>query len=121
MSQLRKFKKYCEHYMEKFGIDKEWVVYYSETPVLSNRYAETTYWIDSKVATITLNTALDHPEDRLKRMAFHEVCHLVLADIIAMAKSRKFDDELLQTEEHRLINRLENVMLGRQKDWRLEE
>ena len=115
---LEKFKARCEYWLRFFGIEKEWVVYYSGQKL--DRYAETAYWIDSKVATITLNTSEALSDEALDRVAFHEVAHLVLADVMALAKDRNYDKETADKEEHKLINRLEHVLLGKMKEWKLD-
>lgn len=51
-------------------------------------------------------------EPDVKRLAFHEVCHLLLAKLCDMAEKRQFTQEDLNEEELRVIRILENAFLG---------
>ena len=96
MSQLERFKEFCEKWMAQLGMTG-WVVYYSED--VSDKYAECTYWIDSRVAVINLSPTHEHPPEELERIAFHEVMHLFLADLVSMVRDRTFQEELLKRTE----------------------
>jgi len=47
---------------------------------------------------------------RLSRTAFHEVCELMLIDLSTLAEDRFVTRRQLETERHRVIRKLENVV-----------
>ena len=47
---------------------------------------------------------------RISRTAFHEVCELMFMDLSTLAEHRFVTAEQLETERHRLIRKLENVV-----------
>jgi len=48
----------------------------------------------------------------MQRTALHEVCHLLLYDLVEAAKERCIKDGEIEELEHKLVYLLENVLLG---------
>ena len=63
------------------------------------------------MAVITLNSKLDskHPLDYVRRIAIHEVLHVVMADFCDLAEPHN-NSKLVDTVEHKIINRLTNLL-----------
>lgn len=73
-----------------------------------------------KVATLTLSTDWgDHnpTPEQMRKTAFHEVCHLLLADALGAACFMDLSPQQrfmhLDRAHHAIIRRLENVVLSR--------
>jgi len=113
------FKKEAEYWLEKFGLT-DWNVNFSHEDLnRPDRWSQVSYnWIGREV-TISLNTQIDDkeiPKERTKlekeirKSAFHEIMHLVLADLEICARSREFNVDTLETILHACIHRLEKVL-----------
>lgn len=48
----------------------------------------------------------------LKKTAFHETCHILLARMVALANGRSTTGEQIDEAEHEIIGRLETAMFG---------
>lgn len=107
------FKQNCEEFIKKFGL-VEWSVHYAHehTP---EAYASTAWRLSSATATITLGTVWDDlrlkTEEEIKKVAFHEVLHLVLSPLIGEANDRFSTQIAIDIAEHTIIRRLENTVL----------
>ena len=68
---------------------------------------------DSQYGRLVLNEnwEVKPTADKVRRMAFHEVMHLVLSDITEWVP-KKFS-KIILAMEHKVINRLEMVLFGR--------
>lgn len=70
---------------------------------------------EGRVATITLNKKWpDHvplTQERLSQSAFHELCHVLLAELVWLANNRICTDNLLTAAQHSIIRRLERFAI----------
>lgn len=65
-------------------------------------------------AAISLNSdCAGYTTADVKRYAFHEVCHLLLARFCETAETRWATQDALEKEEHVIIRTLETVLLGK--------
>jgi hypothetical protein len=68
------------------------------------------------VATITLNTKWpDHvppTREKLSQVAFHELCHVLLAELVWLANNRICTDNLLTKAQHSIIRRMERMQFA---------
>lgn len=109
------FKKECEKWIDFFGL-KDWDIYFShdkfdESILATCDCGET----ENKKCVLSFNKeikddALDEmlTEFHIKKSAFHEVCHLLLANFQGMARYRYVTSSELTQEEHTIVTRLEN-------------
>lgn len=107
------FKTYCAEAIQKLGL-LEWSVHYAHEHRESD-YARTAWKLSGGVATITLSTYWDDlrpkTEEALRRVAYHEVMHLLLAPLVAEACDRYTNQDAIDIAEHQAIRRLENVIV----------
>lgn len=52
---------------------------------------------------------------KVKRAAFHEVFHLMLANLMIMGQDRWANQDTIEAEEHSVIRRMENLFYGREE------
>lgn len=106
------FKKYVQEYADVLGV-KDWSLHFSHEEV-GDAYASTTYSIDDRVAKIRLGKYWDdlRPKNsyEIKRLAFHELMHVVMAPLVYEAKERYTTNHVLDGIEHNIIRRLENIV-----------
>lgn len=95
--------------MDAFGLG-DWTASFEWFKDGKNR-AEVTYNHTSRHAVFGLSRAVASSRS-LRLSAFHEVLHLLFADLTGMAESVK-NSEVVLTEEHRIIARMENFMAKR--------
>jgi len=112
-SDFDKFKQYCSEALQTFQLI-EWSVHYDHANV-EGSYANTSWRLSGGVATITLSTYWDDlrpkTDDAIKRLAYHEVLHLVMAPLYAEAGERYTNQLAIDTAEHMIIRRLENLIV----------
>lgn len=112
-ADFEKFKDYCIEAIQKFGL-LEWSVHYAHEH-LDNDYASTAWKLSGGVATITLSTYWDDlrpkTDETIRRLAYHEVMHILMAPLIAEAEDRYTNQTAVDIAEHAIIRRLENVIV----------
>ncbi|MFZ9247059.1 MAG: hypothetical protein ACO23K_02180 [Ilumatobacteraceae bacterium] len=106
---FKRFKKYVLKYVEVFGL-VEWNLTVSHGQIGGNIVAQTQYNSVSKNASIRLTEQAEADygvEDDVRRLALHEVLHLLVADFCeTAAKLGDTHHELVVGAEHQLIARL---------------
>lgn len=106
------FKSFCSEHIKNLGL-VEWSIHYNHEHV-EGSYAETAWRLSAGVATITLSTYWDDlrpkTESEVRRLALHEVLHIVMAPLYAEASERYTSPIQLEVAEHSIIRRLENVL-----------
>jgi hypothetical protein len=116
-----KFKAWCDETIALFGL-KDWHVRHGLEDLSERDTIAQCAWDvgPGKDAIFTLSTRLRdvEPTDKeLRRCAFHEVCHLLLADVHNIAVydglSRKQRERQLDRAFHAVIRRLENAFVSR--------
>ena len=101
IKQFNSYKKYCKHYLALFGIT-EWDVDYKHHKI--DAQSRVSYNNSGRLACFQLTTkgTIDFCyHDDMQKLAFHEVLHLLLADIV---KSQESLEE--NAIEHTVIQRL---------------
>ena len=117
-----RFRIYCEelaYWVPRLGLVGWSVQPLHEQPVgKPNSVAQVHYNLVSRIATTRLNPDIVAPCDRtetaLRRDAFHEACHLLLAKLDSMA-SEYCAEYLVNRELHTVIATLENTLFS--QDW----
>lgn len=108
-----RFETACRNWQATFGLT-DWTIHFKSAESKGDRVeAMVEYEVEDRHATFTVfegaATGLT-PE----RVALHEVFHLVFADMLATAAQRGSAEQAdVAREEHRVIERLLNVMDGR--------
>lgn len=107
------FKQYCNEAVQKLGL-VEWSIHYAHEHI-DESYANTAWRLSGGVSTITLSDYWDDlrpkTEEAIRRVAYHEVLHLVMAPLVAEAGDRFTDQLSIDTAEHLIIRRLENIVV----------
>ncbi|GAH01412.1 unnamed protein product, partial [marine sediment metagenome] len=89
--QFESFKQECHKWIKFFGL-KDWRIKITHEDIDENfTAADVTHNSRSRQAAIRLNTTLhdDLKDIDVKVSAFHEVCHLLLADLTCLTRSRE--------------------------------
>lgn len=108
----RRFEKSCREWQIRLGLT-DWTLSFKVAPAEGNYEATVEYNCDSRQAAVTAyaNTT---GADRAERTAFHEMLHVLLADVLSEAALRASDTHpAVVREEHRVIERLLNAIEGR--------
>ena len=110
------FKIECEKWIARFGLTDWFVDFYHED--WSESCGEGDAWCrwvkEGRAASLCLNTSLENIDGKsapafLRRLAVHEVAHILFARIQDLAKSRFVEVREIEEEIHVIIRRLENV------------
>ena len=108
------FKDRCHFWIERFGMI-DWQVHYEMGDIEDNRGRCLAHY-KGRVATIALTDNLDcrrkELHENLDRTAFHEVMELFLSPLECCARSRIWDDDIYDRENHAIIRTLENIFIG---------
>lgn len=106
------FKDECRKWIESYGI-KDWEFFFEHKDITGAR-ANVVYDNEGRVAVISFNVDFnaEFDDEEIRRVAFHEITELLLGDIGVMLKYH-FSYSVVTTELHRVIRRLENLVLNR--------
>lgn len=113
------FKKEAELWIDRLGLS-EWRVDFSHSNCPDGSPCRAWYHgkVEDRVCEIGLVPDWD-PDvvtiHRVKECAFHEVFHVALADLEAIAECRSFVQNRLDTGLHQVIRRFENLFYGNAK------
>jgi len=116
MPKKDEFEFFCEEVnkcIKKLGLT-DWKVNIrkeDEDDSIGDVWAKVYYNIVSMKATIIFakqNTGRSVKE--IKITALHEVIHLLLSDLTVMATARTWDEDLFESAEHKIVNRLINII-----------
>lgn len=109
------FKSEVTKWVEKLGL-KNWEIICTHEKDEGNR-ASARYNISARIAFINIGTLYPkilYNKKELQKSAFHEVCELLLADLVTIAEQREYDDASLMCEKHRIIHTLENIIFDKE-------
>lgn len=105
------FRRYAEEYIAKLGLTN-WSVHFSHKKT-GECYAQTVSEVNGKVATIFFSTSWDNlrlkNERELRRLALHEVLHVLLSPMMKESKERYTMPYVIDDLEHDVIRRLEGL------------
>jgi len=109
--QIRYFQERVDHWINGFGLS-EWQVW-KESQDLEDAYGQCQADLNGKTAIIVINPLWDYePKDAdLDRVAFHEVCELLLWPLHHIASERFVSENEWESQRHTVIRRLENAIL----------
>lgn len=112
-AQFGQFKRTSEKWLKLFGLSN-WEVYFNWEAMDEGTMATAHYDMPNKVAFLTFCKTWDindiplTPEE-IKATAFHEVCHILFADLHLLAESRYVQNGTVFDEKiHDIIKRLQN-------------
>lgn len=108
LSLLALFEAHVREWMRLFGLG-DWTVTFEYMKSRDHR-AEVSYNHVSRQAVFGLSR-VRVPSRDLWLSALHEVCHVLFADLSGMAEESR-NTEVVLREEHRMIARIENFVLG---------
>lgn len=110
MSEKEMFRVFQEEslYWQKYLGLGDWRIFFGNEELKdeedSTRYAEITFNWDARFVTINLNKNWNgKTELEVRRVAFHEVCHMLISEISSYTYHRDFEEH-----QHIVIRRLEN-------------
>jgi hypothetical protein len=104
------FKSECNYWIERYGLIG-WEIHFDHSIIDKSRASCVSYGPGRMVA-LTLGTewhGLEPTPESIGKTAYHEVCELLLADLVEAATNRKFDADDLEAKTHAIIRTLENV------------
>lgn len=103
------FERRCRHWIGVLGL-KDWIIDARLGPLDCPVAVELMQ--DSHSATIHLNERQQHPPRKLylDRVALHECLHIVLCDLVTLAKARTVIANDIEWVQHAIIRRLENAL-----------
>ena len=111
-SWTRRFERACREWQVRLGLT-DWTLSFKLARDNGTRQADVAYDVEGRQATVTAYVKVvdaSAPE----RVALHEMLHLLLADTLAVAAARASDTHAdVGREEHKIIERLLNVIDGR--------
>ena len=91
----------------------DWRIAVSDTPAKRNAAEVFKVDYEARLATIRLGTDLGGTpvtEDALSALALHELCHVLLRELIVLARDPNTADDVLNSAEHRVVNTLQRLL-----------
>ncbi len=111
-AEYEAFKSYCVDYQTTLGL-KNWGLYFEHTK-LKTAYAQTAWSTNAMAATIKFTTNWDNTRPKndleIKRVALHEVLHVLLAPLVSEAEFRYSTEDAIQMAEHSIVRQLESLV-----------
>jgi len=108
--QFAEFEEACHKWIDFFGL-KDWEVdiKHSRLPD-EDTNSQVTRDYDAKYACVIFNTDLGNKfkDDDFKKVAFHEICHILLGELGDLAGRRFITPDELVNQEHTIVHRLCN-------------
>jgi len=112
--QFKLFKKEAQKWIEFYGL-KSWTVTFFHIELRNSSCAASCSWTPAdKTVSIGLNICVDVDSDEsitdelIRRWAFHEVNHLLLANLYSIATHRFIQTSDVDEEVHAILAILEN-------------
>lgn len=91
----------------------DWEINFYHEDLNGEHKAECTTKCKYRVARLSLNTKI-HPENEKEfdpiKTGTHEVIHVLLADLVALAYMKDAEAWMIEEEEERIIRRLEKIL-----------
>lgn len=115
--QFNEFRAEVKKWLEFFGLEKQWNVHVALEKIPEEAVANCSTNHRGKIARIVLNTEYpqeDYDQASMRKVAFHEVCELLLAELTGMVGWRyNIDEADVQSATHRVIRNLESTIFER--------
>lgn len=105
------FKRECRKWINFFGL-KEWHITYEHCD-MKDANASVNWSVSACTARVKLAYSWDkevYNNDEIKKSAFHEICHLLLARMFAICNARYVTYDELEESNHQVIRVLENTV-----------
>ena len=106
-TRLESFKKYFTQYQKRFGLEG-YSVYFQQC-VLSDCHADITTDHYNMLATVRVNSTGSEGR-KLKDTAKHEALHLLLGEIMYLARNRYISEDILYSAEEQIVYKLEKLI-----------
>ena len=107
---IEAFRESCEIWRDYLRID-DWDIYVEAGELTDGTIADVSRCVESRSAVVRLHSLPDG-EDRgqvLDSTARHEMLHVLLGDLSALAHDRSATSELIEREEEKLVVRLSRL------------
>jgi hypothetical protein len=106
------FAMYLQHWQDKLGL-QDWRIALSDKP---SRFAAEVSKQDmsSRLAVIRLGRNFGSEpvnDETLENTAVHELCHVLLHELIETAIERRYADDAVRAAEHRVIHTIINLLV----------
>jgi len=108
MSRLKKYENATRKYLKMFGLTS-WRVNFEWNPSDVNSEGSVFYCREDRNATFTLSRDVKLPDKVIDMIGFHEVLHVLLADLVSMAETT-YSERAVSIAEHSIIVSLENFL-----------
>lgn len=105
--EFEAFKEYCKKYVSLFELN-DFEVHF-ELKKIKGAYATTVVDIMGHSTVISLNL-YNPPETNLQKIALHEVCHLLIAKLTWLARSRYVMSEEIEETNEEVTVKLTNAL-----------
>ena len=102
--RLKRFEKHVEYWRDRLGIDS-FDLYVEQGALDDGTLADVTRDVDSRSCLIRLHEPPDG-DDHLSALAKHEMIHVLVADLSALAHSREATHAEIERAEESLVVRL---------------
>ena len=112
-SQFRLFEEECQSWADKLGL-KDWCVFTRHEDLCAeNTLAQCQWLTGQRIANLVLNTTVSTPKSdfEVRRAALHECLELLLI-CCTEAMRKGVPEDVVDTETHKVIRVLENLLLG---------
>jgi hypothetical protein len=113
------FDLFCDEatkWLGRFGL-LDWDIYFKHTALGEDQRATANWSLGACSGVLSLNTnwtmdgaADTKNEEEICKIAFHEVCHVLLARFQSLAECRFIGDHEIDIEVHRLISVFQHVI-----------
>ena len=107
------FKDCVKEYQIKLGLT-DWKIAFTIDSSLVDAYASTSWNLRAYIATMFFTGEWDDmiPKnyENIRRIALHEILHLLMAPLTNEARERYTTESLIESIEHNIIRRLENIV-----------
>lgn len=109
--EFKLFKDTIRALLGKFGMN-EWKVYY-ELKRMPDCSAQCSTDSVGMIVTFCLNTVIFcETQEDMKEICLHEVCHLLLAEIVDLVYKRFVTKDILVNADERITRRITNLFRG---------
>jgi len=111
--QFAEFKRHVDRFVALFGLHGLYdVTTRHKTTKAADVWAQCDANGDTRQVTISLSTQADsaHPAPPMETLAAHEVAHLLIADLVVLAKWRYATEAEIDAVNERVSNVLERVL-----------
>ena len=107
------FKRECQKWIDRYELNN--LKFYYKLDDTDDSFAEYYYSEWMQKITVILSKEFSEPmidkKQQIKDTAFHEITEILLVPLRTMAEKRNFDREEMEKETHRIIHKLQKVLM----------